>query len=79
MLGDERPGDVVELAGRDARLQVVADMRDRCSNEVAGTGDPLDLLGPLADDHGRSTPSIWSKTSSTLAPALIVRSVPAAR
>ena len=69
---DERAGDVVELAGRDPRLEVLADVRDRRGDEVAGAGDPLDLLGALADDHGRIASSIWAKTSSTLAAASIV-------
>jgi hypothetical protein len=79
VLGDERSGDVVELAGGDSRLEMLADVGDRGGDECSGARDPLDLLGPLADDHLRSTPSIWSKTSSTLAPASIVRSLPAAR
>ena len=75
MRGDERAGDVVELAGRDPRLDVLADVRDRRGDEVAGAGDALDLLGSLADDHAAATcraSSIWAKTSSTLAPASIV-------
>ena len=59
--------------------EVLADVRDRRGDEVAGAGDALDLLGSLADDHGRSASSISAKTSSTLPPASIVRSVPAAR
>ena len=61
-------------------LDVLADVGDRRGDEVAGAGDALDLLGPLADDHrARSAASISAKTSSTLAPASSVRSVPASR
>ena len=51
VLRDERPCDHVELTGRDARPQVLADVRDRGRHELTGPGDALDLLRPLANDH----------------------------
>ena len=72
------PAIVVELAGRDARPEVLADVRDRRGDEIAGTGDALDLLGPLADDHRgpASAASISAKTSSTVPPASSVHERP---
>ena len=52
MLGDERAGDVVELARRDAGAELLADVGDRRGDEIARPCDALDLGRPLADDHG---------------------------
>ena len=44
-------GDPVELAGRDPRLDLLADVRDRLGDDAARGGHLRDLLRRLADDH----------------------------
>src|SRR5581483_11961679 len=55
-------GDPVELEHRDARLEVLADKRERVRDERARAGHTLDLGLRLADDHA-ARPSSWSSAS----------------
>src|SRR5438105_2396110 len=68
--------DPVELGGRHARSDVLADDRDRLGDERARGGHLLDLVGGLANDHATApacSSACWisSKTSLSLrSPAL---------
>jgi hypothetical protein len=44
-------GETVEFEHRDARLELLADERDRLGDERAGARHLPDLLGALSDDH----------------------------
>src|SRR5581483_561280 len=53
---DELLGDGIELAGRDPRLDVLLEERERPGDDAAGPRHDLDLLRRLADDHDCAAP-----------------------
>ena len=57
MRADELLGDRVELGGRDARLQLLLEQRERVGDDGTGTRHRVDLGGGLADDHADHAPS----------------------
>jgi len=87
VLADECAGSLVELVGRHARLELVAQVRDRLRHERARGGHLLDLLRGLPDDHAVSlsagtcsrAAAISAKTSSTERAACSGTSLPVAR
>ena len=65
-------GDPVELAGRDPRLELLADVGDRLGDDPPGRGHLRDLLRGLADDHLAATVAKASSTSENTSSTVLL-------